>query len=166
MAKCPLCKKEIDNDSCFCDQCGSLLYVCSCCHIIGKGEGKRCGQCGKELVPATCIVDISHSPNLANLKESSNYASCLVCKSENIRLVFIEDAIIGRVNGNYVKELSKLIYISGTHAQLHKIGNQWSITDLNSRNGTKVNGNVCSPTLNIAKGDIVRFANFYDFIVE
>ena len=45
-------------------------------------------------------------------------------------------------------------------------GNQWSITDLNSTNGTKVNGMRCSPTINISKGDIVTIANTYDFIVE
>lgn len=164
MAICPLCKEEIDNDSCFCDQCGSLLYVCSHCHVIGKGEGKRCGQCGKELVAATSLLGLSS--NLTQTEKSSDETLYLVCKSENIRLSLIDNAIIGRVNGNYVKELSKMIYISGTHAQLHKKEDQWSITDLNSRNGTKVNGNVCSPTLNITKGDIVRIANFYDFIVE
>ena len=53
MAKCPKCNSQIDDDSLYCDQCGTLLYICSACHKIGKGEGKRCGNCGQQLVPAT-----------------------------------------------------------------------------------------------------------------
>lgn len=53
MAKCPKCNSQIEDDSLYCDQCGSLMYVCPSCHIIGKGEGKRCGNCGQQLVAAT-----------------------------------------------------------------------------------------------------------------
>ena len=74
--------------------------------------------------------------------------------------------IIGRVNGNYVAQVSSLNYISGTHARLDFNGGQWSITDLGSRNGTTVNGIPCTPTQAIKIGDVVRFARSYDFYVE
>lgn len=48
MLTCPKCQAEIDNDSCFCDQCGAELFICPKCGILGKG--KRCTRCGEPLV--------------------------------------------------------------------------------------------------------------------
>ena len=50
--KCPQCGEMIDADSRYCDQCGAMMYLCPEHLIFGKGQGKRCGQCGKELVAA------------------------------------------------------------------------------------------------------------------
>ncbi|WP_369451299.1 FHA domain-containing protein [Bacteroides stercorirosoris] len=58
--------------------------------------------------------------------------------------------------------------MSGTHARLQKnVSNQWEITDLNSTNGTFINGNRLSPNIpaTFGVGDIVRIANL-DFKVE
>lgn len=172
MAICSQCKEIIDDDSRFCDQCGCLLYVCPNCHIIGKGEGKRCGQCGKLLVASTVAFAAVHINDNSQTKLSNNVASSvaipayLVCIKENLRLPLIDNAIIGRTCGDYVSKLSNKIYISGTHARLNKSGNSWSITDLNSRNGTEVNGKRCNPTLQFSLGDIIRIAKVYDFKVE
>lgn len=190
-SRCPQCGEEIDNDSFFCDQCGAELYVCAHCHIIGKGKGKRCGQCGKELVPASYsrsetqpapAVDPAHIPYMPKApvyNSAPAYSSapvytshpasnptCLVCRKGNLRFPLIENAMIGRGEGDYAQDTSRLMYMSRRHAMLKLTGNQWSITDLNSTNGTKVNGMRCSPTINISKGDIVTIANTYDFIVE
>lgn len=183
MITCPQCKSEIDPDSQYCDQCGVLLYFCPSCRIIGKGEGKRCGQCGKPLVSAIALKNMPEQEPVKQEPEKSpvppvSYqatvdvrppeaeAKTIVCSAQGVRLQLIDNAVIGRVNGNYVNQLSNMIYISGTHARLNKNGNQWSITDLGSRNGTKVNGITCSPTLNFTVGDTIRIANFYDFKVE
>lgn len=182
MTICPQCKEEIDSNSLYCDQCGNLLYVCPSCNIIGKGEGKRCGQCGQLLVAATMIGNLSQQkstspmptqedkkPVIAPMKTempNPQEAFTLLCESQSVRLSLIDGGIIGRVAGNYIQQLSNMIYISGTHARLNKNGAQWSITDLGSRNGTKVNGVQCNPTLNFQVGDIIKMANFYDFKVK
>jgi len=43
---CPnkICKQEIPDDSCFCDQCGVHLLRCDKCGFIGTS--KFCGKCG------------------------------------------------------------------------------------------------------------------------
>jgi len=46
--QCPACKKDIDGDSLYCDQCGEQIFVCSVCGRAGKG--KRCIFDGKEMV--------------------------------------------------------------------------------------------------------------------
>lgn len=208
MAKCYKCNNEIEDDSRYCDVCGALLYVCPTCHRIGKGEGKRCGYCGKLLVPATETdpsgesatshpadleptypigTSLSPSEHTATIPaRSASFATmvpnqnptstivvpptarCLYCESEDVRLTLIDNAIVGRVNGNYSHLLGSLIYISGTHAKIEKIGQDWTITDLGSRNGTAINGMVCrkGETRTFKIGDIIRIANYYDFIVE
>ena len=56
MATCPFCNQTIDDDGYYCEYCGKKLYICPQCfpttHKYGKGEGKRCGNCGAPLVPA------------------------------------------------------------------------------------------------------------------
>jgi len=84
----------------------------------------------------------------------------------NTRLMLIDSGIIGREQGNYTAQLSTFIYISSIHARFNQTPSGWTITDLGSRNGTKVNGIPCAPTQNISVGDVVRIANFYNFIVE
>jgi len=93
-------------------------------------------------------------------------ATTMVCHAMQTRLQLMDGALIGREQGNYHPQLAMFRYVSGLHAQLRLTSGQWTITDLGSRNGTRVNGIPCTPTLPFGKGDIVRLANFYDFIVE
>lgn len=178
MAKCYKCGADIDADSLFCDQCGQVQYVCPNCHIVGKGPGKCCGKCGSKLVEATEGESVAqevvqqdttsvYSNTVASPTPSVQQPTCLFCRAENIKLPLLDGAVIGRTNGNYVSALSKCIYISGTHARLRKLSDsRWEITDLGSRNGTKINGMPCSPVGTFCMGDLVRIASYYDFIVE
>ena len=187
MTECPYCKIMIDSDSIYCDQCGGKIYVCPSCKIFGKG--KHCGLCGTKLVSAESLLnDLPkqpeanepllpppyHKPETAEPAipvVSATIAiepspTVLKCVTENITLPLIDSAVIGRTTGNYIAQLGKLMYISGVHAQINKNGANWTITDMGSRNGTKVNGVKCSPALNFKKGDTIRIANTYDFMVE
>ena len=88
----------------------------------------------------------------------------LYCAAIGIRLPLINGALIGRTQGNYAAQLGGCQYVSGRHATLQQTNTGWVITDLGSTNGTKVNGVTCSPSLPFKLGDIVRLANFYDFL--
>ena len=86
----------------------------------------------------------------------------------NLSLDLKEGAIIGRKMGEYVVYFANQPYVSGTHAQLQKLSNgDWQIMDLNSTNGTFVNGKRLNPhqpeTIRI--GDEIAFYD-YKFIVE
>lgn len=92
----------------------------------------------------------------------------LVCSAAGIRLGLGDGAVIGRRHGDYVSAFASQGYVSGTHARLQKnASNQWEITDLDSTNGTFINGNRLSPNIPAAfgVGDVVRIANL-DFKVE
>lgn len=207
--KCLNCKSSIDNDSWYCDQCGTKIYVCPECHVPGKGEGKRCGMCGSKLIAA---VDLAgEDPQAQNARQSQQQtragqsqqygqsqnqqsrqarydqqnqqprqpkqpeyqdppkpkpATRLVCRQENITLNLQNGAVLGRLEGPYQSMLCRLEYVSARHAQLWAEGDHWIISDLGSRNGTAVNGEWCYNPLPFRQGDIVRLANYYDFIAE
>lgn len=170
MSKCYKCGADIDSDSLFCDQCGAEQYVCPKCHIIGKGPNKRCGMCGSPLVPATGQQgnNSTQQQGAAQQQEATRMASYLVCQAEQVSIPLMNGAVIGRTAGDYANLLGKCIYISGMHARLTQNGSVWHITDLGSRNGTKVNGVACQPNVPMAfkTGDTIRLGAFYDFRAE
>lgn len=104
----------------------------------------------------------------AQQQGAARTASYLVCQAEQVSIPLINGAVIGRTAGDYANILGKCIYISGIHARLTQNGSVWSITDLGSRNGTKVNGVACQPNVPMAfkAGDTIRLGAFYDFRAE
>lgn len=170
MSKCYKCGADIDSDRLFCDQCGAEQYVCPKCHIIGKGPNKRCGMCGSPLVPATGQQgnNSTQQQEAAQQQGATRMASYLVCQAEQVSIPLMNGAVIGRTAGDYANLLGKCIYISGMHARLTQNGSVWSITDLGSRNGTKVNGVACQPNVPMAfkTGDTIKLGAFYDFRAE
>lgn len=196
MSKCYKCGADIDSDSLFCDQCGAEQYVCPKCHIIGKGPNKRCGMCGSPLVPATGqqgnnstqqqgaaqpfagatqqqgaaqpFAGATQQQGAAQQQGATRIASYLVCQAEQVSIPLMNGAVIGRTAGDYANLLGKCIYISGMHARLTQNGSVWHITDLGSRNGTKVNGVACQPNVPMAfkTGDTIKLGAFYDFRAE
>ena len=105
---------------------------------------------------------------VANSLANSPLPVRLVCSAAGIRLGLGNGAVIGRRKGDYVSAFASQGYVSGTHARLQKSASgQWEIVDLDSTNGTFVNGNRLSPNVPavFSIGDIVRIANL-DFKVE
>ena len=184
--KCFNCKNEIEDDSLYCDQCGAKIFICPDCRVPGKGEGKRCGRCGRPLVdaatlagaPAVKMVDPApeqpQTPPPGNPQplpqtpapETPQPPTRLVCRAENITLNLVDGALLGRVEGIYAPQLRRLEYMSARHATITRSGDCWVIADEGSRNGTAVNGQWCYTPLPFRKGDVVRIANFYDFVAE
>ena len=94
--------------------------------------------------------------------------SRLSCHAFGIVLTLQPGAILGRVNGNYVAQLSALNFISGTHGRFDSTPSGWTFTDLGSTNGTMINGVPCTPHVPqpFHIGDVVRIGKSYDFFVE
>ena len=54
MSECPKCNSFIEDDSDFCDQCGSEIFYKECvdCKRVNRPIAKFCSNCGsKNLVP-------------------------------------------------------------------------------------------------------------------
>lgn len=167
--KCFECKADIEDDSLFCDQCGAKIYLCPDCRVPGKGEGKRCGLCGKKLVAADALTSGNSPQDAGQTVQEPPRAQCptrLVCRAERITLNLQNGAVLGRLEGPYQRDLGRLEYISARHAQVWQETDHWILSDLGSRNGSAVNGQWCYNPLPFRTGDTVRLANYYDFIAE
>ena len=184
MIICPSCKEEIDDDSCYCDQCGQALLYCERCGRVGLG--RRCTSCGGMMLQAgdyqqrldvsnmSVSVSMRHvsmrtpitsssrggipnTPTLGSMTQLQLYNDSL-----GIRIVGINGGIIGRKQGPYMHFFKHQMYVSGAHARLvFRADNGWSIADLNSSNGTKLNDHRLQPDveMSLKNGDIVTIAN-------
>ena len=178
---CPKCKAEIEADSFYCDQCGQEIRYCQSCHKLGKGN--RCTACGGRMVSASeCVKQSELSPSagisygtLSSVPETMQSGDVATMKVPvTVRLILsnglmgitiegVDGAIIGRRQGIYCAQFSRFPYVSGTHAQLKfdSVQYKWTITDMNSSNGTKYNGNPLEPNIPcvLENGATVQLAN-------
>ena len=175
----PKCKAEIDSDSYYCDQCGQEIRYCQSCRKPGKGN--RCTACGGRMIPAAEYMKSSMPYTAASLASqpvsrdavpASDVATMKV--PATVRLILsnglmgitiegVDGAVIGRRQGIYCAQFSRFPYVSGTHAQLKfdVVKNRWTITDMNSSNGTKYNGTALVPGMPcvLENGATVQLAN-------
>ena len=182
MIICPSCKEEIEEQSCYCDQCGQALMYCSNCGRVGTG--RRCTHCGglmeppggeqQSSQPGSHVTAAEISRTFATARETNNGLPpadvqikgiptlTLYNPSLNIRMVGINGAIIGRKQGPYQQLFVGNMYVSSVHAQLiYKPDSGWCIIGKHSSNGTKLNDRDLLPDIpmSIKSGDIVSLAN-------
>lgn len=179
LLKCPECGKEIEKDSFYCDQCGKELKICPVGH--GFRKGKKCGQCGADLIEAksasngqTPFADVKPaatqpksmpSPTLEPEKivrpvAASAEPKSLFSNTLNARLELRDGAVIGRGTGDFIHVFGTQGYVSGTHARMQRNpSGVWEIVDLYSSNGTFLNGQRLIPNqpATIKIGDTVAF---------
>ncbi len=161
--KCYHCKQQIDDDSLFCDQCGERIWLCPQCHTPGKGQGKRCGQCGSLLIEASA-TSCNHTDSGSSANQA--VASRLVSREMGLIIELSDGLVLGRLEGKYASMLAPLKFVSARHAVIRRDAEGWIIADEGSRNGTAVNGQWAYTPLHFKAGDIVRLGNAYDFIAE
>jgi hypothetical protein len=188
LIQCPECKQDIDNDSCYCDQCGEQILVCSLCGRPGKG--KRCKFDGKELIPAgssgtdspsSATINIDQPPPPVQppppaVQPTSPPPQAAGITSDKITLkspsqgITIEAAngdILGRSKGPHAASLNRFSVISGTHCKVIKTAAGWSLEDLGSTNGTFYNNSRLTPNnpVPVQSNANIKLANV-DFIVS
>lgn len=174
---CPskTCKYEIDEDSKFCDQCGSEILVCPKCGIYGvvkfcAKDGQKMESLKKKVPSKTetqTIPDTKQKPIIQgtttrlDIDEQQPLCSLKLIHSSGKELIINNGDLLGKKEGMHETFLSGFKYISGRHALLSNINNQWFIKDLNSTNKTKVNGQIISADTDqpIKAGDKISLAD-------
>lgn len=82
-------------------------------------------------------------------------APSLVLVADGRRFLLVEGLAVGRApdNGMYLEDAS----VSTHHAVFHKVGERWLVKDLNSTNGTKLNGARIQGPMPLTEGDSLKF---------
>lgn len=152
---CAYCKSNIDDDSFWCDQCGKEILICPKCNKPCKG--KMCSSCGTSLVSKKSTTSVGSAPAVVPgatpvqvtpsvIETATSGELHLINKTLGIDLTVSNGDIIGRTTGRFVDIFDKYSNVSGKHLQLnfdHLKG--WTVTDLDSSNGTKYNNIALKP---------------------
>jgi len=150
------CFAEIEEDSIYCDQCGTKLYICPKCknltitNFCTKDGTKAIGledfnniayksSLKNQDFQKTIVVTYENVNNNLNGIKAIEDKLLLICPSNNIELVINSGDILGKNYDQFKYSLKDFIYISGKHALFKKSNNGWFVTDLGSTNGTFVN---------------------------
>ena len=163
--QCPSCKENIENDSCFCDQCGQQIFVCSLCGRVGGG--KRCIFDGKEMIPATgerpsqtekvqpqpeqqpvtppAPPPVQQPPAPQSVSPAASDKIKLSSQNHGIIIEASDGDILGRSKGSFTGQLGRFSHISGSHCRITKTASVWNIVDMGSTNGTFYNNSRLSP---------------------
>lgn len=139
--KCPYCKETIDDDSCYCDQCGKELRFCPECRQPKRGTA--CPACGADLLPAkkyqASVLADEIVSNISRAFEAGRTPPApTMLEGDGLKLP-LKEGLFGRTSGIY-PQFSMKIYISGRHGELRCLKGQWQVRDLGSHNGTYLNG--------------------------
>lgn len=148
---CPYCKLNIEGNLYFCDQCGQEILVCPTCNQLGKG--KRCVHDGSPLVTARSKSESSGVPPAkkesadrphAGVAEAEAVSGCgselrLINRTLGLDLKITGDETIGRQHGGFAEIFRGHEEVSGRHCQIKfDHARAWTVTDLGSTNGTKL----------------------------
>lgn len=79
----------------------------------------------------------------------------LILSSDGRHFLVVEGLTVGRGpdNGLLLEDSS----VSTHHAVFHQVGGRWTVKDLNSTNGTKLNGSRIQGTTPLSEGDLLKF---------
>ena len=178
---CPnkMCRKEIPNDSVFCDQCGVHLRQCTKCGSITLA--KFCNECGGVVIdrklsasevekqgPQNEVTPIVESTTIINEQIQASGGTVIVETKAELKIVhpnFVitpsSGDILGRTTGPHSNLLGQFPVISSKHAKVELLGNEWFITDLHSSNKSYLNGKAITPDVptKLTDGDNLVLAN-------
>lgn len=105
------------------------------------------------------VVVIVGRDSLRSPGVGSSFSLVLLDQSDQpmrgFRLSRRRPVTIGRDSANDIVLTDRSV--SGNHAVLRLVGSEWVIADLQSRNGTYLNGELVSPESGIVPGDVVQF---------
>lgn len=143
MLMCPFCRAEVPDDSRFCDQCGKEFMFCPECGRPKRGT--MCAACGVDLIKADVFFGAASKPAVPPPPTVTIAPAPVISAPAGTSLVGegltlpLTEGDFGRRGGIW-PAFSAFPYISGLHGHIGRQGASWTITDLGSTNGTKVNG--------------------------
>jgi len=173
--RCYACKESIDDDSCFCDQCGKEIFKCGACGHLGKGP--RCPQDGTAMQPRKQAGGTTTNPPAAPpppppaggqapppppAPVSTGTTLHLRSATHGVDLVIKPGDLLGRRFGPHAQVLQRFSQISSNHLELRQgADGRWLAKDLNSFNHSFYNGTQLTPQVEvpIAAGGVLSLGD-------
>ncbi|HBN38252.1 MAG TPA: hypothetical protein DD404_01875 [Ruminococcaceae bacterium] len=131
--------------------------------VIADGDVITIGSTNLKFLCAEAVSSESKSQMRTAATElnqrSSNVAYAVLVDVKTHRPIYLrkKDVLIGR--GERCDIQIKLDTVSGEHARIHLTSHGWALSDLNSHNGTKLNGRFISQPQLIFDEDLITFGD-------
>lgn len=131
--------------------------------VIADGDLITIGSTNLKFLCAEALSTESKSQMRTAASElnqrSSNVAYAVLVDVKTHRPIYLrkKDVLIGR--GEMCDIQIKLDTVSGEHARIHLTSHGWALSDLNSHNGTKLNGRYISQPQLIFDEDMITFGD-------
>lgn len=163
---CPKCYSEIYDDSSFCDMCGIKIMLCPACGILGYEKKCRVDH-SKMIEKGNNVIEKKLFKTERFISDNKAISILLINKNLNVEFKISPGDVVGRKSESLSKELGHIKQISSKHALFEfNNSNGWFVSDLNTTNGTKVNGvrlEIMTP-VKIKQGDTLTLANIEFFV--
>ncbi|MDQ0215292.1 hypothetical protein J2S13_001692 [Oikeobacillus pervagus] len=162
------------------------VRVCDLCHHHNESHSLICENCGEDIsfIPSTIIrkerfVQNNENPEVSELLQGEDEPSTTQKTARLIEAKLInvlsgytvilppEGGVLGRSGTIDPRHFQKNRFVSNQHARFSLSGDEFIVQDLNSTNGTKLNGVRLSPDREypLQEGDKLTFANM-EFLFE
>jgi|GEM_PF-4385368 len=127
---------------------------CPECSKINKNNNKNCEYCGAQLIKKEKMNTIKNL-DAAKIIDNTPYCS-LSLNNGKYEIPIIRNVSIGKASENTLTIKSKRI--SKKHIKITRKGDNYYLTDLNSKYGTRVNGEQIKK-IELHANDIIEIGN-------
>lgn len=128
--------------------------------VISDGDVIKIGEIPLKFLCAEAVSAESKSQMRNEIKNNNkNVAYAVLVDVKTHRPVYLrsKDVLIGR--GDECDIQIKIDTVSSQHARIHLTSHGWALSDLNSHNGTKLNGRFISQPQLIFDEDLITFGD-------
>lgn len=153
---CPTCSTERDDhSSVFCGVCG---------YNYSTGQGGDLSEAQPSTPAAVTVTTAPPTGSGARVDIEISYTDPARAGDAPLKFsLFDEENLLGRKEANFKQSVSiEDAAVSKRHAMIIRTATNWAIRDLNSTNGTKVNGTEVKPGTEqpLSVGDVVTVGEF------
>ena len=146
----------------------ALVKICPSCEYVNSYDEVMCRQCMADItvIPVIDTEAQAASQNLTPAAEPVRTFLVLECLNDGENLTLKDDSVLGRESEGS-KPLGKFETVSRQHARFI-CGEKWTVEDLNSTNGTWINGRRIAQgeKYSLKSGDVIALSKSCAFTVK
>lgn len=140
--------------------------ICPSCHTKNPEEEIVCKNCMADISDVEPVKEEQENRNIKEDSSEEESDKTIVIKESIVLLgdgfsIIVKDGdIVGR-QGAGAEQLRKFKTVSRKHIKVYKQDDRWFIEDLDSTNGTYLNGELITPheKYEIKNGDIINLSS-------
>ncbi len=151
------------------------MWVCSRCKKINSNRNEYCKSCGECKIGSMKIIseEKKQNPSVQSVIPKTQVEKMTIIDVQKNKKIHDNNIVFGRDTSkenpsiNYsLRNYPQSEYISSIHARLYVRNGEYILTDLDSTNGTFLNGERIFNSVKIKIGDTISLAKRVEFKIS